>query len=283
MRFIKAFCIIVALFALTSGACSCNSKHNDIDDITSNISSETEWENVESSSDDADIDSTFLETESESEPIDSNPFANVTMACLGDSITMATKVVDPYPTVVKNILGMQEVYNHGVSWSTLSYIDDCWCHPDSDYNHDPYVFRYDELEDADIIAIMGGVNDWGCLIPIGDLDDVVPTTFYGALNILITQLKADHPDSYIFMMTGFDYYDVEKVDAYNRDKVYWREFNEAIVAVCEKYDIDCFDVFHEVPVNRDVDMIDGTHPTQEFINNVWAPMIADFIRENYEK
>jgi hypothetical protein len=57
---------------------------------------------------------------------------------------------------------------------------------------------------------MGGVNDWGCLIPIGDLDDVVPTTFYGALNILITQLKADHPDSYIFMMTGFDYYDVEK-------------------------------------------------------------------------
>ena len=270
MKIIKVFFIILALLALVSLVFSCSSRDLWLDDIFSDYISGLEPEESESNS------SVLPEP-------DPNPFSDLTMACLGDSITMATKVDDPYPTAVKNILGMKEVYNHGVSWSTLSYIDDCWCHPDSDYDHDPYVFRYDELEDADIIAIMGGVNDWGCLIPIGDIDDFVPTTFYGALNILIHQLKLEHPDSYIFMMTGFDYYDVENVDAYNRDKVYWREFNEAIVAICEKYGIDCFDVFHEIPVNRDVDMIDGTHPTQEFINNVWAPMVADFIRENYKK
>ena len=256
MKFIKTIGIIFVLLAVFSFVFSCSS---DFDGDSNSVDSEKS---------DLALD------------LNSNPFSSLTMSCLGDSITMATKVDRPYPTVVKNILGLKEVNNYGVSWSNVAYIEDCFCHPDSDYNHNPYVFRYDEVEDADIIGVMGGVNDWGCLIPVGNINDTDPTTFYGALNTLIVGLKTDHPDSYIFFMTGFDYYDV---DAYNRDKVYWREFNEAIVLACEKHSIDCFDVFNEIPIDRDVDMIDGIHPTQTFIDTKWAPAIADFIRENYKK
>lgn len=267
-NFSKNLCIILSLLLIVSFVFSCTSRGFDFESFVSDKFFGSESEKNETST---------------SNKPNVNPFSNVTMVCLGDSITMATKVDCPYPTVVKNMLGMKEVYNHGVSWSTLAYIDDCHCHPQSEYNHDPYVFRSDKLEEADIIAVMGGVNDWGCLIPLGDIDDIEPTTFYGALNILITDLKSNYPDSYIFFMTGFDYYGVNNVDAYNRDKVYWREFNEAIVVACEKHNVDCFDVFHEIPINRDFDMIDGVHPTQEFISNIWSPAIADFIRENYKK
>lgn len=44
------------------------------------------------------------------------------------------------------------------------------------------------FSDADIITIYYGINDSHNYIPIGDIDDMVPTTFYGAFNVALDYL-----------------------------------------------------------------------------------------------
>jgi len=48
-------------------------------------------------------------------------------------------------------------------------------------------------DDADYITIMIGLNDCGQNIPIGNIDDDVNTTFYGAWNIVMYHLIKEHP------------------------------------------------------------------------------------------
>lgn len=207
-------------------------------------------------------------------------FSGMTISALGSSITMGAGIERPYVDVLADILGMREAYNYGISWSTLGYKEDCDCeHPlfPEDYHHDPMVFRYAEIESADIICVCGGFNDFGVELPLGNIDDTEATTFYGALNVLFASLKREYPDSYIFMMTGFHYF--EGYSNGNGDS--WASFNTAMKEVCEKYGIDCMDVYTSFPFNYLYDTYDGVHMTQEFTSEIWAPAIAEFIKENF--
>ena len=213
-------------------------------------------------------------------------FSTMSMACIGSSSTIPVKVDKAYPTVVKEMLGLRRVFNYGVSWSTLAYKEDCHCHPDSEYDHSPYVYRYLDMQKADIIIVQGGGhNDYGCLIPIGTPEDNTPNTFYGGLNILLSGLKRNFPDSYIVVMTGFNTYGDtgSSSDAKNADGVYYREYANAILKSCKNHNIDCLDVYHNLPFDRETDTVDRTHPTQEYINKVWSPAIVKFIKSNYKK
>lgn len=206
-------------------------------------------------------------------------FTGMSMSALGSSTTMGAGIEKAYPTVVADILGLKETYNYGISWSTLGYKENCDCdHPylPDDYDHNPMVFRYADMESTDIICVLGGLNDFGVDLPLGGIDDTDVTTFYGALNVLLDSLKKTYPDSYIFMMTGFYYYDGFVND--NGDS--WETFNLAMTEVCEKHGIDCMDVYKSLPFNYLNDTYDYTHPTQEFTSEVWGPAIAQFIKQN---
>ena len=201
------------------------------------------------------------------------------MSCLGSSSTLPTKVQRAYATVVKDLLGLRAVNIYGHGWSTTSYVPDCPCH-DYKYDHAPYVYRYNTMKVADIIAVQGaGANDYAQSVPLGEIDSTDVTTFYGALNVLMEGLKTTYPNSYIFFMTGFDIY---SANAKNSAGIYWSEYNAAVINACKRHSIDCLDIYHDMPMDRDTDTVDGTHPTQKFIDKVWAPMIADFIRKNYK-
>jgi len=222
----------------------------------------------------------LLNTFERGESPEESRFSDLTMSCLGSSSTLPTKVDRAYPTVVKQLLGLKSVYNYGHGWSTMAYKEDCPCH-DYAYDHAPFVFRYKSIKKADIIVVQGGgANDYGCSVPIGCIDDTDPTTFYGALNTIMKGLKKMYPDSYILFMTGFDIYGQ---NAKNSAGIYWYEYQRAIINACEKHGIDCLDIYHDMPMDRATDTVDGAHPTQEFIDNVWAPKIAAFIRSNYKR
>ena len=243
--------------------------------------SESEFESDSMLSDSA----AEFETENHTETADSstlenNPFSDLTMVCLGDSITMGSEIEVPYSELVKDSLGLKSVYNYGVGWSTIGLLEDCTCHANIsyEYDHHPYVYRYNKMQDADIVAVMGGNNDWGIGIPVGDIHDADETTFCGALNKLIAGLKEKYPDSYIFFMTLFNYVP----DRINKDGVSWIEYNNAIRAVCAKEGIDVFDVYNEIPFDKLENTVDGVHPTQEFVSNVWSPAMGEFIRQNYK-
>lgn len=207
-------------------------------------------------------------------------FSNVSIACLGDSITMTTKIKKSYPSCLGDALGTSHVYNYGISWSTVATIDPCHCHPNGEYSHYPYVERYNDLVSADIIIVMGGINDYGCLVPLGSPSDSSSDTFWGALNITMEGLKKTYPDAYIVFMTGFDYYGE---GAHNSDGVYWKDYNTAIRRACINHNIDCLDIYSKIAFDRAKYTVDGIHPTQQFIDEIWVPRIADFIRSNYKR
>lgn len=224
---------------------------------------------------------TGMETSTEIETSEGDMFSDLTMVCLGDSITMGSEIDTPYSQLVGDSLGLKNVYNHGVGWSTIGFMADCTCHAnvDYEYDHHPYIHRYNKMQNADIVAVMGGNNDWGIGIPVGDINDMDETTFCGALNLLIDGLKEKYPDSYIFFMTLFNYVP----DRINKDGVSWIEYNNAIREICSRKGIDVFDIYNEIPFDKDRDTVDGVHPTQEFVTNVWSPAITEFIRQNYKK
>ena len=214
-------------------------------------------------------------TEEETVMIDFSDLTKLNMSCLGDSLTMGQGIETPYSTFIEEELGLKEVYNYGIGWSTIANSGTCTCHPQNFAGgHNPFVYRYMAMNQAEIIAVCGGANDHGVNVPLGTIDDVKGNTFYGALNNLITGLQESNPGAYIFFMTPFNY------DTVNDNGIHIYEYAEAIKKVCEKHEIDCFDCYAEIPINVGTDTIDGVHPTQEFVQNTWAPQIAQFIRDN---
>ena len=74
--------------------------------------------------------------------------------------------------------------NYGIIGSTLQY--------DADKN--PMCVRYADMDsDADIVAFMGGTNDYWYNKPLGTFGDTQDTTFYGALDVLVSGLIAKYP------------------------------------------------------------------------------------------
>ncbi len=67
-------------------------------------------------------------------------------------------------------------YNYGISESRIAVWE----------GHDqPMCTRYANMtDDADIITVFGGTNDYGNTVTLGTINSVDTGAFYGALNIL---------------------------------------------------------------------------------------------------
>lgn len=209
--------------------------------------------------------------------INDTDFSNLTISYLGDSITM-DKSVKNYPTTLNEEMNFKYSFNYGISSSSIAYQPNCICH-NGTRTHDPFVFRYNEMVETDIILINGGINDWQINVPIGYKTSNDVQTFYGALNKLVSGLKTNYPNSYILFITGFNY----KENYINKIGNDFELYNNAIIDVCKKYRIDYYDTYHNITFDRDKYTYDTIHPNNEFISKVWVPEIANFIRQNYKK
>ena len=221
----------------------------------------------------------FLSTEEPAEPeVD---FSKMTYVALGDSITYGlntyggeSQMDKPYPVLVGEHLNLKSVCNYGISGSTLVSIED---------TRDPFCLRYKSMIDsADIVSVMGGVNDyWLGYADMGTLDSTDTTTIYGALNVLAKGLKEKYPDAYIFFMTPYKWGNDPGVNAKGYSL---SDICMAIKNVCAKYGIDVLDMYTygQIEVDFQNPQCDKLHPTQEFFKNYTAPQIAKFIKENYK-
>ncbi len=127
-------------------------------------------------------------------------FSEVSIACLGDSITEATNLDSmedyrqyAYPTRLKEILGAESVTNLGIGGSSIGR-----------YWDKAFVERYKEIpEDTDLIIVMGGTNDGFCLNQeeLGTMEERAENTFIGDLDELMRGLKENYPDAEIVFTT----------------------------------------------------------------------------------
>lgn len=191
-------------------------------------------------------------------------FSNKKIACLGDSITEGSNLDKmenykqySYPSVLKNILGAEEVYNLGIGGSSYGR-----------YWDKPFVERYKEIPaDTDIILVMGGTNDGFAASEkeLGSLSEKKPATFYGDVDELMRGLKENYPEAKIIFATPLpnilhDY--LRKQRDYLLPQA---TFANAVKELAAQYDIDVIDLYNSNLLDtHDVQVIstympDGVH------------------------
>ena len=177
------------------------------------------------------------------------------LACLGDSITFGVGSSDPdckYTSVIRDeadfIESVQSVAT-GSAMVGLSPTATAW-HTYS------LVNRYSAIdEDTDFIFIFGGTNDFGYTsgdtsgVPLGEPGDTTADTFYGALEILINNLRTDYPNAILLFATPLQRDDTANdfspADSpYNVFGYTLEDYREAIIYVCEKEDVEYIDLYN---------------------------------------
>ena len=242
-----------------------------VGDITNN---ETEEETDEDSADEE-----TEENEDNTEiTVTDVDFSELNYVAFGDSITYGVdgqtkkRMNSPYPTLVGNTLGLRNVLNYAVSGSTITSIEGL-TNVNSQYSK--------STSKADIVSVMIGVNDYARSAELGTITDTGLSTVYGGLNTLVKGLKEKYPDAYIFFMTPMPCYREEITS--NATGVELVEVVSAIKEVCQKNNIPVLDLYTVGGYTMDADPYsDGIHPTQNFFVKYTAPIIAEFIKENYK-
>ncbi|WP_079708079.1 SGNH/GDSL hydrolase family protein [Paraliobacillus ryukyuensis] len=174
------------------------------------------------------------------------------MNFLGDSI------IYWFPLqLVSQELELSVVRDYGVSGTTLS-----------SNGTDGMVDRYSSMDDdADIIYVMGGTNDFGQEVPLGTFESTDPTNFKGALRTLIEGLVTKYPNKIIVFGTLPPRYhpNQDGTNGLNASGQHPREFAEATREICQEYAIPVVDIFANAgwsKNNRDIYIPDGVHPSK---------------------
>ena len=153
------------------------------------------------------------------------------------------------------------------------------------YDRD-FVSRVPEMDnDADIVVVFGGTNDFGHGdAPIGTMSDRTPYTFYGALHCLYTALIEKYPGVPIVVLTPLHRIteDIPTGDNKPAPVGTLKEYVNIIREVAEYYSLPVLDLFKEsglqpkIPIIQQKYVPDGLHPNDAG-NEILAHKIARFL------
>ena len=198
---------------------------------------------------------------------------------LGDSITQGVGVEDKendcFVSIIRNKYGAV-CRNYGIGGTRIARK----VIPSPDPKHDlDYCGRFANMDDdADMIFVFGGTNDFGHGdAPIGKPTDRTPYSFYGALHTLFTGLINKYPTSKICVITPLH----RLCEEGSKGKLI--DFVRVVREVAEFYSLPVLDLYAnlginpQVPVMKETYMPDGLHPNAEGYK-VIAEKVAAFIK-----
>ena len=204
-------------------------------------------------------------------------FSGKKIACLGDSITAAANLEGEagylsysYPSVLKELLGAEEVYNLGIGGSSIGR-----------YWSDAFVERYKQIpEDTNIIIVMGGTNDGFCLSEkeFGNFTERRPWTFCGDLDELMRGLKENYPDADIFFVTPLPNI---LQDYLMRERTYLlpqKNVADVILTLSAAYDFRVIDLYNSnILDSHDADVVADYMPDGVHANKAGYRILAEHI------
>ena len=198
------------------------------------------------------------------------PAENVIVSSLGDSITTYT------PNASNR--------NYHDWWADWYYItnEDKGVSSSTIANYESqvpsFLDRYSSMrDDADIVTVKGGTNDWGqwSKITFGDIDSRSDTSFEGAVRLLMEGLIEKFPNKPIVFFTPIKRCNTGTgSQMLNGGGDYLLEYVDAVKALGEKYDIPVIDIFEPAELDftsekvsdgvyADERMPDGLHPNAD--------------------
>lgn len=149
-----------------------------------------------------------------------------------------------------------------------------------------FISRVPEMDnDADIVVVFGGTNDFGHGdAPLGTMDDRTPYTFYGALHCLYTALTEKYPDVPVVILTPLHRLNEDSPKGDNKPEPVGtlKEYVNIIREVAEYYSFPVLDLYKEsglqpkIPVIQQKYVPDGLHPNDDG-NAILAHKIARFL------
>lgn len=206
-------------------------------------------------------------------------WANKVWNCLGDSITEMTSAGGTqyygYHEYIKDWIGCT-VNNYGISGTG-------WFTPSSSGGTNAFYQRVSSMaENADLITVFGGTNDWGQTgktLVLGTLGDTATSTFYGAVDNTIQQLIAKYPTKTIAVFTPLPRNLADTTYGTNATNTL-DQVADAIIKVCNKYSIPVLDLYRVSNMNpsnatfRAAQMSDGLHPTKDGMKRIAEKMLS---------
>ena len=163
-----------------------------------------------------------------------NAFKNKIANFLGDSQTEVNYHKNKiYCDWVKEILGLSKSNNYGISGTTIA--------KKNASDNTAMCIRYANMDNnADLICVMGGVNDRWFNCQLGNFGDTDPITFYGAMETLCDGLLTKYPGKTIIFITPTEQNN-NNCNSSNTTGYTATDFANAMKRVCAKYSIPVFD------------------------------------------
>lgn len=207
---------------------------------------------------------------------------------LGDSISYGINTSKSYVGDLETVTGAETVRNYGLASASIAQrTGKSW-----DWDTvDPLIVHYQEMDkDADVIFLFGGVNDWVAGRPLGKFGDTDITTFYGALDTLLANLRSQYGGATILEATPLQTDWTTRPaaggtsDGKNSQGLMLADYVDAIKQVAAKYSVPVLDLYHGMfyPFNSDFKskyMTDSLHPTRAG-HLLLADKIGNFINSN---
>lgn len=210
-------------------------------------------------------------------------FSDISIACLGDSITEAANLSDmeeyqqySYPTRLKELLDAKNVTNLGIGGSSIGR-----------YWENAFVDRFKEIpEDTDLILVMGGTNDGFCISErdIGTMEERKAGTFIGDLDELMRGLRENYPRADIVFVTPLPnvLHDILRKE---RDYLLPQTMLvDVIIQLATEYDIPVIDLYnsnmldtHDAAVIYNY-MPDGVHCNENGYSVLAEHLAAELIK-----
>ena len=163
-----------------------------------------------------------------------NIFKNKIANFLGDSQTEVNNHKNKiYYDWVKEILGLSKANNYGIGGTTIA--------KKNASDNTAMCVRYANMDsNADLICVMGGVNDRWFNCQLGNFGDTDPITFYGAMETLCNGLLTKYPGKTIIFITPTEQ-NHNGCNSANKTGYTATDFANAMKRVCAKYSIPVFD------------------------------------------
>lgn len=209
---------------------------------------------------------------------------------LGDSITEgvgASSSEAVYHAVLAKEVGLREARNYGIGGTRFALQKGTKSRPKDDYvDINSFCERFEAMEDADVVVVFGGTNDYGHGdAPIGRFDDRTPDTFYGACHYLFSGLVRKYPGKPIVIMTPLHRLGELTVPETKEpgDFGNLKRYTDIIREVAEYYSLPVLDLFASSGLQPEIREIqenylpDGLHPNDKG-NAVIAQKLKAFLQ-----
>lgn len=204
---------------------------------------------------------------------------------LGDSITEGVGASDgehKYTSVFERKTGA-EVVNYGISGTRIAKQKTPSLYERFDLDFNGRCLSMDE--DADIVVVFGGTNDFGHGdAEFGNLGDTDEYTFCGAMRSLLEKLINRYPTSTIVVMTPL--HRLGEKDPFNEIGLKHHLLSEYVKAekeIAAEYSVPVLDLWSTsgiqpmIPVQMEKYTSDGLHPNDRGHEKI-ADMLAAFLK-----